>query len=151
MGSKLRRLDPEEELSYLKELMGADDPVRLLERVTQGFHVLQTRSAMLISLVALCLTISGFSGPQIAASNVLSRWGLALGLALVVGSALFLMSGPLRLRWVTRWRCETTDESIIALIHQRNQRTRRYHIAVALLACGLAAYVTALVVYLLLH
>ncbi len=130
----------------MRQVLGIDRKEALLDRVIDNFNVLQARSAMLLSLVTLCLTISGFSGHRIAASGTVPALLLAFGLALVVLSAVLLMLGPLQLRWATRRRCgESLDELLEALIHLRNLRTRRYHIAVMILILGLSAYVASVV------
>jgi len=143
-------LSPAEELRYMREVLDIREPDRLLDRVIEYFNVLQTRSAMLMSLVALCLTISGFSGHRIAAAGRLPALLLAVGLALSVTSAVLLMLGPLQLRWATRRRCgEDLDATLVALLVLRDRRTRRYHTAAVVLVLGLAAYVGAVVLSLL--
>jgi len=137
---------PAEEVQFMRQVLGIDRQDALLDRVIGNFNVLQARSAMLLSLVTLCLTISGFSGHRIAAAGALPAVLLSVGLALVVLSAVLLMLGPLQLRWATRRRCgESLDELLEALIHLRNVRTRRYHIAVMILILGLSAYVASVV------
>lgn len=137
---------PSEEVHFMRQVLGINREEALLDRVIGNFNVLQARSAMLLSLVTLCLTISGFSGHRIAASGTLPAILLSVGLALVVLSAVMLMLGPLQLRWATRRRCgETLDDLLEGLIHLRNVRTRRYHIAVLILVMGLTAYVSSVV------
>jgi hypothetical protein len=141
---------PEEEVCFMRQVLGIEREEALLDRVIDNFNVLQARSAMLLSLVTLCLTISGFSGHRIAASGPVPAALLSVGLALVVVSAVLLMLGPMQLRWATRRRCgESLDELLAALIHLRNKRTRRYHIAVLILILGLSAYVGSVVLSIL--
>lgn len=130
----------------MRQVLGIDRQDALLDRVIGNFNVLQARSAMLLSLVTLCLTISGFSGHRIAAAGTLPAVLLSVGLALVVLSAVLLMLGPMQLRWATRRRCgDSLDELLEALIHLRNVRTRRYHTAVMILILGLSAYVASVI------
>jgi len=150
MAAPFHILSPEEELRYMREVLDIREPARLLDRVIEYFNVLQTRSAMLMSLVTLCLTISGFSGHRISAAGPAPALLLAVGLALSVCSAILLLLGPLQLRWATRRRCgEGLDATLVALLTLRNRRTRRYHTAAAVLVLGLTAYVGAVILSIL--
>lgn len=145
----LRELSPEEELAYLQELYGRHSPERAIGVIVDQFSTLQQRSQTMLGLVTICLTISGFSGPNVAASGPFARWCISLGLALVLASAVTILTGPLQLRWVTQWRAETADASVLGLIRHRNLRTRRYNLAFWMLVLGLAGYVGSLISYLL--
>ncbi len=141
-------LTPEEELAYLKEIYGEGQPGQLIEILTDSFNVLQNRAQMLLSLITITLTITGFSGPGIARSSLTARIAIASGLIFVLVSALILMAGPLRLNWCTRTREGSLDESLIELIVKRNQRTDRYHTAAVTLVIGLVGYVSSLISFL---
>ena len=145
---KLRMLTAAEELAFLKEVHG-DNPSKLFAVLIGHFDVLQNRSQMLLGLIAICLTITGFSGPQIARSGPMAQTLLAVGLSFVLFAALFLVIGPLQLRWGTQRRAETVDESLQALIERRNSRTRKYHFASVLLVVGLVGYMGSLLTYML--
>lgn len=145
----LRELTPEQELDYLHELHGREQPDRALAVIVGQFETLQSRAQTLLGLVTICLTISGFSGPSIAASGPGARWSISVGLALVLAAAVVTLAGPLQLRWATQWRAESNEASLLGLIRNRNERTRRYNLAFRLLVLGLAGYVGSLVSYLL--
>lgn len=145
----MRPLSPEEELQYLREIYGADKTERLFALLTDSFNTLHARAQLLLSLITICLTITGFSGPKIADSGLGARLLIAVGLTFVLLSALFLLLGPLRVRWVTRYRAETLDQTLIELLRRRNRRTRIYLQAMFLLLIGLSAYVASVVCYLL--
>lgn len=142
-----RKLQPSEELAYLKELYG-EDRAKILAWITNAYDVLQQRSSLLLSLVAVVLTITGFSGPTIAASGFFSKICIGYGLSFVLVSAIMVLAGPLQLRWATQWRSETLDDSLVQLIARRNARTRKYHLAFALLCIGLTGYVGSVIGYL---
>lgn len=144
----IQHLSPPEELEYLTEIYGEDQPDRLYEVLTNTFNVLQNRAQMLLSLITITLTITGFSGPGIAASGPTGRWSIIFGLVLVLLSALILITGPLRLDWGTNWRSSTMEQSLVRLIQQRNFRTRRYHLASVTLVLGMIGYVTSVVSFL---
>lgn len=143
-----QRLTPSEELDYLKEIYGTGQGDALFSSITDSFNVLQNRAQMLLSLITITLTITGFSGPSIARSSVVALVSIGCGLVFVLFSALILMAGPLRLTWGTRTRSDSMDQSLIRLIKQRNLRTRRYHFASAILVLGLIGYVTSVITYL---
>ena len=142
------QLEPHEELEHLKAIHGANNADKLYTLMSDSLHILQVRAGMLLSLITITLTITGFSGPQTAKSSLVARVSIVLGLALVLLSALILMSGPLQLNWYSRLRSNNVDQSIIKLIEVRNFRTRRYHIASTVLIIGLTAYVTSLISFL---
>jgi len=142
-------LRPEEELRYLYQIHGEGNHAKLFEILIRAFDVLQYRAQMLLSLITICLTITGFSGPKIAAASPLSRACIGFGLLFVLFSALTLLMGPLQLRWGTQRQGATIDESLVALIERRNARTCWYHAASVLLVLGLTGYVGSVLDYLL--
>ena len=147
--SRLEKLSPPEELDHLKAIYGTGHPDKLYGVLTDSFNVLQNRAQMLLSLVTITLTITGFSGPKIAESSFLARISIAIGLSFVLLSALIMMAGPLRLSWCTRIRAGDIDQSLIKLIDQRNFRTRRYHTASLFLVIGLIGYVASVISFLI--
>ena len=144
----LKKLNPEEELEFLKEIHGGDDYGKLFQVLKESFSLLQTRAQMLLGLATICLTITGFSGPRMAASNVWSRFFIGFGLTFVLLSVMALVAGPLRLRWMTRWMAGDIEQTILLHLHQRNLRTTYYRIAMFLLLVGLTGYLLSLIFYL---
>ena len=142
-----RKLSPAEELAYLRELFGNSDE-KILGVVTNAYDVLQARSQLLLSLVAVVLTITGFSGPTIAASGFFSRICIGYGLSFVLIASILILAGPLQLRWATQWRASSVDESLINLIRRRNARTLKYHVAFGFLVIGLSGYVGSVIGFL---
>lgn len=121
---------------------------RAMERVTWQFNTIQARSQLLLTLATITLTITGFSGPKIAESSLLARWGLGLGLTLVLGSVLLLLSN-LRIRWLSQFLTGDDEADLANMIRHRNAKTKWYRIQISLLGAGLTAYVGAIIVYLL--
>jgi hypothetical protein len=144
----LKKLTPEEELEFLKEIHGADDYSKLFAVLKDSFSLLQTRAQMLLGLATICLTITGFSGPRMAASNVWSRFFIGFGLCFVLFSVMALVLGPLRLRWMTAWKVGDIEQTLLLHLRQRNLRTGFYRVAMVLLLVGLAGYLLSLVFYL---
>jgi len=144
----LNKLTPEEELEFLKEIHG-DDSAKLFAALKDSFSLLQTRAQMLLGLATICLTITGFSGPRMAASNVWSRFFIGFGLVFVLFSVMALVAGPLRLRWMTAWKAGNLERTLVFHLRQRNLRTRFYKVSMILLLVGLTGYLLSLVFYLL--
>lgn len=143
----LKKLSPEEEVDFLKEIHGGSYD-RLFSNVKESFALLQTRSQMLLGLATICLTITGFSGPRMAQSNPLSRFFIGFGLSFVLASVVAVVAGPLRLQWITAWKADSLDETLIQNIKRRDAKTRMYKIATALLLTGLTGYLLSLIFYL---
>lgn len=143
----LKKLKPEEELEFLKEIYG-DDTGSLLSLLREAFSLLQTRSQMLLGLATICMTITGFSGPRMAASNAWSRFFIGFGLSFVLASVITVVAGPLRLQWITAWRGDSLDETLLENIRRRNAKTKLYRVGTMLLLIGLTGYLFSLVFYL---
>jgi hypothetical protein len=143
----MRQLSLQEEVENLRRIYVSEREI--LGRLTDSFTVIQSRAQLLLSLIALCLTITGFSGPKIAAAHDFSRYAIVFGLFFVLLSALLLLSGPLQLRWVTQYQAKTGDETISCLLQRRNSRSRRYHLASLSLIVGLSGYVGSVICFLL--
>jgi len=145
---KLKKLTPEEEVEFLKEIHGADYD-KLFGAVRESFALLQTHSQMLLGLATICLTITGFSGPKMAQSNSLSRFFIGFGLCFVLASIIAVVNGPLRLQWMTAWKAGGLDETLVENIKRRDSKTRLYKIATALLLAGLTGYLLSLIFFLM--
>jgi H+/Cl- antiporter ClcA len=143
----MKHLDSKEELEFLKEIHGGD-VAKVFGYLRESFALLQTRSQMLLGLATICLTITGFSGPRMAASNPYSRWFIGTGLLFVLSSVVCIVSGPLRLRWMTAWRAEDMDQTLISHLQRRDFKTRLYKAATACLLTGLSCYLGSVVCYL---
>ena len=144
---EMKKLTPREEIEFLKEING-EDYSKLFGSVKESFALLQMRSQMLLGLATICLTITGFSGPRMAASNPLSRFFIGFGLSFVLAAVIAVVTGPLRFRWVTAWKAETLDETLIENIKRRDLKTRLYRIATVLLLTGLTGYLLSMIFYL---
>lgn len=145
---RLYKQDPEEELQYLLEIHGEDNYSKVFDVLVKQFDVLQARAQLLLGLVTICLTITGFSGPRIAESSFFSKLSIVYGLIFVLASAVMILIGPLQLRWGTRRCADTIHDSLVLLIDRRNSRTSKYHLASAFLVIGLTGYVGSVIGFL---
>ena len=146
--ARLHKQTPEEELQYLLEIHGKDNYSKVFDVVVKQFDVLQSRAQLLLGLVTICLTITGFSGSRIAESGLFSKVSILFGLVFVLASAVMVLLGPLQLRWGTRRCADTMHDSFRLLIDRRNTRTRMYHLASVFLVVGLTGYVGSVIGYL---
>lgn len=147
----LAKLTIREEAEQFLELAGDVDEAKQLwvvhDKLEKQFGVIQTRSQLLLTLGTITLTITGFSGPQIATSGFWGALGMSLGLCFVLSSMLCLIFGSLRIQWVTQWRGANTLNTIEELLRYRDKKTKAYHLEVGLLAVGLTCYVSGIVAY----
>ncbi len=142
-------LEPDTEARRLLACYG-DGPDALgksIERLTWQFSIMQGRSQLLLTLGTITLTITGFSGPKIAESSMIARWGLGLGLAFVLGSMLVLLAN-LRIHWLSEFLTGDAQRDLTAMIQYRNGKTSSYRLQITLLGAGLTFYVGAIIAYL---
>lgn len=138
----------EQELKRLRQLLSNEQDWRIYQEIKDFFMTLYTRSQVFFGLIAITLTITGFSGPAIARSNEFSRLILGLGIFLVLLSAVTFALGPLRIEWISRMREQEIDAVFIAALRRKNRRTRYYRASIWILTVGLFCYVSALIGFL---
>lgn len=122
---------------------------QVLQLLTSHFQTIQSRTQTVLTLATLTLTITGFSGPKIAASNLFSRASMILGLVFVLSSILLALWGTLKIYWLTSIRAKTQEAMVIAMVEQRNRRTGLFRCVLILLVIGLTLYVSSVVAFLL--
>jgi len=145
-----RLLEAEEEAQHVLRLFGGAGQLgSALEFLRHHFDVIQARSQLLLTIATLALTITGFSGPKIAQTNLFARYSMAVGIVFVLVALVVLLLGGLRIRWTTQLLGGEPEESLIRIIRYRNHKTRLYFLELALLVFGLTAYVASVVTYLL--
>ncbi|NQZ57367.1 MAG: hypothetical protein HRT88_07840 [Lentisphaeraceae bacterium] len=145
----MKELSPQEELKFLKDIHQDPQSEKAYAMLRDSFNVLQARSQMLLGLVTICLTITGFSGIKIAESGMAAKTAIFFGITSTLITALLLVVGPLNLRWLTKFRAGSVEDTLIDLIRRRDQRTRLYHLASAFLILGVGGYTLSLAFYLL--
>ncbi|MBT4501769.1 MAG: hypothetical protein HOC74_28825 [Gemmatimonadetes bacterium] len=117
--------------------------------ITHQFDVIQTRTQAVIGLATLALTITGFSGPKIAASSPFSRYAMVLGLCFTLISVCIALVGALHIRWLTQIGGETPEAALTSMIEYRDRKTRRFRQALVALVVGLSFYVASVVTFML--
>jgi hypothetical protein len=139
----------EEEAKQLLATQGDNGLRGVTPMLMQQFLVLQTRAQIMLTLTTLTLTITGFSGPKIAASGDFSRYAMVLGILATLSSTLLILAGSLRIRWVTQFRGDNDLDLITRVIRYRNGKTNLFFVEICLLVLGLASYVSSVTAYFL--
>ena len=135
-----RAATPEEEAEHLLGLYG-DDAGKIMGMLEGQLTNLTGRAQMLLQLAGLTITVTGFSGANIARSGRLAAILVVAGLVLVLAAASLSMGGILRIRWVTQLARSSLHESIIYAIEMRDAKTRVFGRSMALMIVGLALYI----------
>lgn len=145
----MNKLNPEEEIKFLRELYADENSTKILATLADSFTILQVRSQMLLGLVTICLTITGFSGIEIAQSGIYAKICIFIGIISVLITSLLLVIGPLRIQWLSQFKAASIEATLTELIRRRDQRTRLYHKATIYLIIGVSSYVFSLAFFLL--
>lgn len=141
---------PQEEAVYILDLFN-HSKAECIKFVHDQFNVIQSRNQALLTLGTLTLTITGFSGPRIAATNLFSRYSIALGIFLVLLSLLILLIGIQRVRWVTQFKEVDPEKTLVSILTYRNQKIKYYGIELFLLVIGLSCYVASVISFLIFY
>jgi hypothetical protein len=138
---------PETEATQLLATQGERGIKGAIDVLMQQFQVLQTRAQIMLTITTLTLTITGFSGPKIAAAGLFARTTMVLGILSVLASTLLILGGSLRIQWVTQFRGPDDHALVTSILHYRNRKTRLFFLEICLLVAGLACYVASVVAY----
>lgn len=144
------RVDPEGEADRLAIIYpGEAGFSKALDIIRHQFDVIQARSQLLLTVGTLALTITGFSGPAIARSGVFARYSMAVGIVFVLAAIVVLLTGGLRIHWITQFQSIDKRQILIDIIRYRDRKTKLYMLELALLVIGLSFYVASVVAYLM--
>ena len=138
----------DEETAHLLQLYGGDGP-KIMGAIEAQMNILSTRAQTLLSLAAVTVTVTGFSGANIARTGKTAATLLVSGLVTVLFAASLAMIGILKVRWTTSLRPSPLDEVVKRSLEIRDQKTRAFNRALALLISGLALYVSSIALLLL--
>jgi hypothetical protein len=141
MSERARRAQtPEEEADHLIALYDGDAG-KIMGILHGQLTNLTGRAQMLLQLAGLTITVTGFSGANIARSGKLAAVLVVSGLVTVLVAASLSMGGILRIRWLTQLAPTSLRETIIHAIDMRDSKTRVFGRSLALLIVGLALYI----------
>ena len=138
----------EQETQHLLQLY-ENDAAKIMAQLQSQLSILANRAQTLLSLAGITITVTGFSGANIARTGRLPATLLVVGLVIVLSSAAIAMNGILRVRWTTQLPpCELT-EAVRATLEVREAKTRNFSLALRLLVIGLTLYVSSIALLLL--
>src|SRR5215210_760380 len=104
MATPFRQLTECEEAEYMLRMRVEPGALAAcLDLISQQLTVIQGRSQLLLTLSTLTLTITGFSGPQIATTSSFARVSIVAGIGCVLLSTVLILLSSLRLKWVTQF------------------------------------------------
>lgn len=138
----------EEEADHLLALY-AGDATRVFALVEAQLSSLASRAQMLLQLAGLTITVTGFSGANIARSGRLAAILVVSGLVTVLVGASLSMGGILRVRWLSQLAPCAPREALVAAIRMRDDKTTIFKRALALVIIGLALYIASISLLLL--
>jgi len=138
----------EQETNHLLQLYG-NDAAKIMSQLQSQLSILANRAQTLLSLAGITITVTGFSGANIARTGRLSATLLVGGLVLVLASAAIAMNGILRVRWTTQLPPCELEDAIRATLEVREMKTRNFSLALRLLVIGLTLYVSSVALLLL--
>jgi hypothetical protein len=127
----------------------AGDAAKIMHTIESQLSILSGRAQTLLSLAGITITVTGFSGANIARSGALAAILLVLGLVIVLVAASLAMSGILRVRWVTSIAPCPLETAVHAALDVRDAKTRAFSRALGLLILGLSLYVGSVALLLL--
>jgi len=139
--------DVAREYSYMRQVLGSDAEVwKVLQH---QFSVLQQRTQTIFTLGALGITVTGFSGHRIVAAGPWSGIPLVFGLCTILAALLMALSGSSQLRWLSTFHGPDVPQNFQEILAARNQKSRLFRQALAVLLIGLGWYVLAISTFLL--
>ena len=120
----------------------AGDAANIMGRIESQLSILASRAQTMLSLAGITITVTGFSCANIARSGSVAAALLVSGLVIVLLSAAITMAGILRVRWTTHLAPCPTEEAVLYALLMRDEKTKVYSVALAMLIIGLALYVS---------
>jgi len=139
---------PEQEVEHLLRLYDRD-AAKIMSELQAQLSILASRAQTLLSLAGITITVTGFSGANIAKTGPLAATLLVAGLVLVLVAAAIAMNGILRVHWTTSLPPCELHEAVRAAIDVRDVKTRRFDLALRFLVVGLSLYVSSVALLLL--
>lgn len=121
-----------------------------LKIVIEQFTKLQNRSQILLTVATIALTVTGFSGSKIAATGIIPRVLIVVGLVFILAGIIVILGQTLSLKWATQIRLPSHEKTLEAIILHRNKKSHTYCTALLLVVTGLCLFVSSIAFYLLL-
>jgi hypothetical protein len=116
------------------------DARRAYDLLVSQLTALAVRTQALLSLSGIVITVTGFSGRQIAQSGGPGPLLITGGLTTVLLSAVVAVSGVLRVTWLSQYIDADPLETIARGIAIRDQKSRSLGVAMGLFGAGFTLY-----------
>lgn len=123
--------------------------LQAMSLVERQFNVLHSRAQVLFSFCGIIITVTGFSGRLIAATNRPAQILVVAGLATVIACAFYLFHNVMTLRWTTQRLEPDGRRSLIRMLQWRDHKTAAYRKGGYILFAGLLLYGAAIGIMLL--
>jgi hypothetical protein len=120
--------------------LASGDRLRAFDLVEKQLAVLVLRTQVMLSLSGIVITVTGFSGRNIAATSLLARVTVVSGLFVVLAAAAVAVVGVLRLRWLTQELGGDTLAMLERMLSIRDRKSRFLSAALALFVIGFSLY-----------
>ena len=141
-------MDPATEARRVLEVH-KNDPASALAMLERQLSVINTRADVIMSLAGITITVTGFSGRLIAATDRLAQLCIVAALAFVIVSVSWVFLTVGRICWITSDLGDDTMAALVRIIERRDRRTRAYVIGAVILCIGLALYAASIAIMLL--
>lgn len=122
---------------------------RAFELVDKQLAVLVLRTQVMLSLSGIVITVTGFSGREIARTSEAARVLISSGILVVLLSAAVAIGGVLRLRWLTQELTDDVEATLTNMLKVRDTKSRFLTAALVLFVLGFACYCVAIALMLL--
>jgi hypothetical protein len=132
----------DDEAKRILELCSGD-ALEAYQLIDKQLGVLVTRAQTILSLSGIVITVTGFSGRAIAATNMLAKWSVVAGLCVVLLGAAVGIVGVLRLRWLSQALGGEPLAMLDRALEMRDQKSRSLAVALLLFVLGFSLYVLA--------
>jgi len=141
-------LNPTEEARALLKVHKGHAP-EAIRLVQAQLDTVYARSQSLIGLASLTITVTGFSGRLIAATNFTAQVLIIAGLVAVLLAAFWIFLRVMPVRWITSDLDAGAESALALAIHRRNLKTNATRIGSWILFVGLVLYLAAVSIMLL--
>lgn len=135
-------VSPKEEAAQIARLCDGNE-LKAVQLVEHQLNVLYTRAQVMVGIAGMVITVTGFSGRNIADTSALAQCLVVIGLAIVLAATLWVFLRVMGIRWATARLHENLNDSLEALVIYRNQKTIAYEIGGKIMGLGLISYGTA--------
>lgn len=117
---------------------------RAFDLVEKQLSVLVLRTQVMLSLSGIVITVTGFSGREIARTSETARVLVSTGILVVLLSAAVAIGGVLRLRWLTQELTDDIEATLTNMLRIRDTKSRFLTAALVFFVLGFACYCVAI-------